>query len=159
MRNKWIRVKDQQMELNLNLKSYISKLRIHGEEKKLVYDPVRRRYVHLSPEELVRQAVLCFLMDEKGVPRSRIAVEKQILVNGQKKRFDLLIFDHAAQPLMIVEVKSFQVRIDQSTADQVGWYNFKLQAPFLLITNGEQSFAFEAEFASQSTKMLAKFPL
>jgi hypothetical protein len=145
---------------DLKLENWVQKIKTRQQNGKTeVFDPVRRKYVILNPEEMVRQALLKFLMEEKKIPRSRMSVEKQFLVQGLKKRFDLLIFDDQAKPWMIVELKSFGVNIDQQTIDQAGWYNFKLQAPYLLISNGKQSIAFEANFQSGTTRILTELPL
>jgi hypothetical protein len=145
---------------DLKLENWVQKIKTRQQNGNTeVFDPVRRKYVILNPEEMVRQALLKFLMEEKKIPRSRMSVEKQFLVQGLKKRFDLLIFDDQAKPWMIVELKSFGVNIDQQTIDQAGWYNFKLQAPYLLISNGKQSIAFEANFQSGTTRMLTELPL
>lgn len=148
------------MVKDLKLENWVPQLKTRQHNGKMeVFDPVRRRYVMLNPEEVVRQALLRFLMEEKKIPRTRMSVEKQFLIQGLKKRFDLLIFDDQAKPWMIVELKSFGVNIDQKTMDQAGWYNFKLQAPYLLISNGKQSFAYEADFQSGTTRMLSELPL
>lgn len=146
--------------LNLSFEPWVKQLKTRENLGKMeVYDPLRRKYIHLSQEELVRQAIIRFMMDERGIPRTRIAVEKQFVVNGLRKRFDLLIFDDNARPLMIVEVKAFSVKLAQITMDQAGWYNFKIQAPYLLISNGNQVYIYEMDFEGNTTKMLNEFPL
>ncbi|HRQ30972.1 MAG TPA: type I restriction enzyme HsdR N-terminal domain-containing protein [Saprospiraceae bacterium] len=146
--------------LDLSFEPWVKLLKTRQHVGKMeVYDPVRRKYIHLNQEELVRQAIIRFMMDVKGIPRTRMAVEKQFLVNGLKKRFDLLIFDHNAMPFMIVEVKAFSVKLAQITMDQAGWYNFELRAPYLLISNGVQSFVYEIDFPNNTAKMLNELPL
>ena len=49
-----------------------------NENKQLIFDIIRKKYVALTPEEWVRQHVIHFLVNEKGFPTSLIAVEKEI---------------------------------------------------------------------------------
>ena len=60
-----------------------------------IYDFVRERYVHLTPEEIVRQKTLKFLMNRLGIPKDRIIVERSLGtlgVKGSKKRIEYPIF-------------------------------------------------------------------
>lgn len=106
------------------------------ENKQFIFDTARKKWVRLTPEEWVRQHTLHFLCNIKGYPLSLISVEKQITLNGLKKRFDLLIFDASGQPNIIVECKSPAVAITQATFDQIARYNMPLKAKFLMVTNG-----------------------
>jgi methylphosphotriester-DNA--protein-cysteine methyltransferase len=45
------------------------------EHQSYIFDPVRKRYVTLTPEEWVRQHWLRYLVEEIQYPRSLIAVE------------------------------------------------------------------------------------
>lgn len=105
-------------------------------EKRQVFDPVRRKYVALTPEEHVRQLLLQFLLLHMAYPRNRLRTEVGIAVNGMPRRCDLIVYSIRAEPWLVAECKSPSVPIDQSVADQAARYNLSLQAPFLLITNG-----------------------
>ena len=69
----------------LNFPSYAFKLK-SSENKTLIFDIVRKKYVILTPEEWVRQHVVHFLLKEKNYPISLIAVEKQLKINTRIKR-------------------------------------------------------------------------
>lgn len=101
-----------------------------------VYDIVRKKYVILQPEELVRQLAIHYLISEKNAPLSKMKVEKGLTVNELMKRCDILIYDKNIQPYFLVECKAANVRIDQTTFDQIARYNLPLQVPYLLVTNG-----------------------
>ncbi len=105
-----------------------------------VYDPIRRKYIVLQPEELVRQLVLQYLTIEKNYPLSRIRVELGLTINELSKRCDILIFDKSAQPYMLVECKSIHVAVDQSVFDQIARYNLKFKVPYMITTNGLSTF-------------------
>jgi hypothetical protein len=101
-----------------------------------IYDPVRKKYIVLTPEEWVRQHVINYLVEHLGYPASRIAVEKQLNYNGLKRRFDVLVYDKHLKPYLIVECKAPDVPITQATFNQIAMYNKVVQAHILFVTNG-----------------------
>ena len=121
--------------LQLNLPEY--KFRIKKlDEKLLIFDSQRKRYVSLTPEEWVRQHFIRFLIDKKGYPSAYLAVEKQVSMNGMKKRCDAILYNDVALPVLIIELKAPNVLITQSTFDQVAVYNAKLKVDYFMISNG-----------------------
>ena len=116
--------------------------------KTFVFDPLRKRYVALTPEEEVRQRVLWLLVERLGVPSGLVAVEYSVKVNGLDKRADVVVFGKEGTPLMIVECKSPQVMLTQTVLDQAVRYHSVLNPRFLLLCNGETTFCFKAEGAS-----------
>ena len=105
-------------------------------ERTEIYDPVRKKYLVLQPEELVRQLVVQYLTTEKKYPLSKMRVEMGLRVNEVSKRCDILIYDKNFEPLLLVECKSIHVPIDQSVFEQIAQYNLKFQVPLLVVTNG-----------------------
>lgn len=95
-----------------------------------IYDVIRKRYVMLTPEEWVRQHFIHFLIERKGYPAQLIAVEKEILVCGLKRRFDLVCYDRRANPYLIVECKAPSVTLSQVVFDQAFQYNLSIGSPF-----------------------------
>jgi len=126
--------------------SYIDSLKIKSSgDDMLVWDVIRKKWLVQQPEEMVRQLFIQYLINECLFPLSRIQIEKQVKVNNQSRRFDLLVYDWEVKPFMLIECKSFNIPIAQTTLDQVTLYNYKYKAPFICITNGHQTqvFAFE----------------
>ncbi len=123
----------------LNLPSYTFKIK-NNEKHYLIFDEVRKKYVVLTPEEWVRQHFVWFLVKEKKYPISLIAVEKQFIINNLKKRSDILIFNSNGLPDIIVECKAPDVKVSQKTFDQITQYNIKLNARYLIVTNGLQHY-------------------
>jgi hypothetical protein len=115
------------------------------EGKTQVFDPLRRRYCALTPEEEVRQKVLYLLVEHLGVPQGLLAVEYSIKVNGLDKRCDAVVFGREAEPLMIVECKAASVQLTQKTLDQAVRYYSALHPKFLLLYNGENCYCFKTE--------------
>ena len=106
------------------------------EGRTYVFDPLRRRYVALTPEEEVRQKVLYLLVEHLHVPAGLVAVEYSVKVNGLDKRCDAVVFANEGHPLMIVECKAPTVKITSKTLDQAVRYHSALQPQYLLLSNG-----------------------
>ena len=114
---------------------YSLKTRTH-EAQQQVWDIARRKWVALTPEELIRQLLLHHLVETKGVAVGRIAVEREIDYYDLKKRFDLMVFDQSGLPFLLCECKRPDVKLSQDALYQLARYNDTLQAPHLLLTNG-----------------------
>ena len=99
----------------------------------------RRRYVRLTPEELVRQTTLQLLVDEFGYPHNLIAVEVPIEVAGVQKRCDAIVYNRQMQALMLLEFKAPSVHLTQEVFDQAAIYNRTLHVPLLMLCNGRES--------------------
>jgi type I site-specific restriction endonuclease len=123
----------------LNLPEYNFRIKKRN-EKLYIFDTQRKRYVSLTPEEWVRQHFIRFLVEVKGYPASLLAVEKQLNMNGMKKRCDAILYDNEAKPILIIELKAPTVPISQATFDQVAVYNAKLKVDFFMISNGIEHF-------------------
>ena len=119
----------------LNLPAYNFRI-IKKNEKPFIFDDLRKKFVALTPEEWVRQHFIRFLIDVKHYPASLIAIEKQLVINGLKKRCDAVVYSRNAEPLMIIEFKATTVSIAQQTFDQAAVYNSKLKVDYFIISNG-----------------------
>ncbi len=108
-----------------------------------LFDIIRKKYIVYSPEEWVRQHVVHFLINYKQVPNSLVSIEKQIKINEQSKRYDIVVFTSQLKPLLIVECKAFNQSISQNTANQAQNYNRLIKAPFVLLTNGLLHYAYQ----------------
>lgn len=115
------------------------------EGRTYVFDPLRRRFVALTPEEEVRQKVLYLLVEHLKVPAGLLAVEYSVKVNGMDKRADAVVFGAEGQPLMIVECKAASVTLTEAVLDQAVRYHSALKPKFLLLTNGTATYCFKAE--------------
>ncbi len=122
-----------------------------------VFDPIRKKWLLLTPEERVRQQLILFLLNIRKIPASHISVEKAITVNGLKKRYDLVVFDQEGKPWMVVECKAPEVEITQAVVEQAGRYNSTLHAPILGVTNGHTQYFFTIDFETGSIQPLADF--
>jgi hypothetical protein len=143
--------------IKLNLPTYSFKLK-SKENKTLIFDKFRKKYVLLTPEEWVRQHVASFLLEEKKYPVSLISIEKQFLVNNLKKRTDIIIFNASGNPEIMVECKAPTVKITQETFDQIARYNLKMKANYLFVTNGLDHFYCQMDFENETYIFLQELP-
>ena len=109
-------------------------------------------------EELVRQVLLLHFTEGLHYPKAKIAVEKMIVVNGLKRRFDILVYDPATAPFLLVECKAPDVNISEATFRQIAYYNLPLQVPYLLVSNGRLSYCCQINFEQENFQFLAALP-
>ncbi len=124
-----------------------------------VLDPVRRRWVALTPEEEVRQLTIQMLHSRYGYPLELMQVEGAITLNGMTRRCDIVIYNTDGLPQMIVECKKPEVAITQKVCDQACRYNTVLHVPYLLLTNGRQMVVVAANLAKGTLSQLPDVPL
>lgn len=106
--------------------------------KEHIFDPLRKKWVRLTPEEWVRQNFLQYLLQVKKYPASLIAVEKEISVGELKKRFDILVYKNN-QPWLLIECKEMNVAVEENVFHQLLRYQSALQATYIIITNGNET--------------------
>lgn len=108
------------------------------EDKEYIFDPLRKKWVRLTPEEWVRQNFLQYLLQVMHYPASLIAIEKEIQIGDLRKRFDILVYknDH---PWLLIECKEMNVPINESVMQQLLRYQITVQADYLIITNGSET--------------------
>ena len=125
--------------------------------KKSILDIIRKKYVAATPEEIVRQYIIHYLVNEKFYPKSLLAVEMPLTLNQLKKRCDIVAYKNN-QPHLIVECKAPKVKLDQATFEQVSTYNLKLKVPYLLITNGVENCCAQVDFRNNTYRFLNFIP-
>lgn len=141
----------------LNLPEYEHRIRQQGEYVD-IFDPVRRKFVTLTPEEWVRQNFIRYLIEEKNTPQGLIHVEASLKLNTMNRRSDIVIYSRTGKALLAVECKATNVKITQNTFDQLTRYNLTLQVPYLIVTNGLQHYCCKVDFEKQSYRFLKEIP-
>jgi hypothetical protein len=142
---------------NLNFPTYSFRLK-NSENKTHIFDVVRKKFVVLQPEEWVRQHCIQYLIQEKNYPISLINVEKVVLINGLKKRYDIAVFDSNGSLVLVVECKAPKVKISQTTFDQIARYNLTLKAHYLMVTNGLNHYFCTMNYNNESFEFLKTLP-
>jgi len=122
--------------MKLNLPEYKFKTRVNQLGKDEIFDESRKKFVTLTPEEWVRQNFVSYLKEEKKYPSSLIAIEKGITVNSMQKRFDAVVHNRKGQPVMLIEFKAPDVKINQKVMEQISRYNLSLKVSYLIVSNG-----------------------
>lgn len=112
----------------------------------------------LQPEEWVRQHCVQYLIEEKKFPKSLINVEKELKVNGLRKRYDIVVFNPDGSIYLIVECKAPKIKITQDTFDQIARYNLTLNATYLMVTNGINHYYCQMDFDNERYDFLRDIP-
>ncbi len=145
--------------IELDLLSKKSLLKTKNEAKQQwIFDPIRKKWLVLQPEELVRQLLIQYLISEKNYPKNRIAVEKLLIINDLERRFDVLVYDTAIQPFMLVECKAPRIGVSDETFRQIAQYNLPLRVQYLLVTNGITTYCCRMNYEQQSYEFLSEVP-
>ncbi len=141
----------------LNFPTYSFRFK-SNENKISIFDCIRKKFIVLQPEEWVRQHCIHYLISEKNYPKSLINVEKELFVNGLKKRYDIVIFNPDGSIHLIVECKAYSVIINQNTFDQIAQYNMTLKASYLMVTNGLNHYYCQMDFNNERYNFLKDIP-
>lgn len=142
----------------LNFPNYEFRLKKEG-QKRFIFDLIRKKYVQLSSEEWVRQNCIRFLIEEKGISKFSIAIEKEIEFNGIKKRFDIVSYSSEGKINLLVECKAPNIEINQKTFDQILIYNKILKSKYLMVTNGINHYYCKINKDRNNIKFFDNFPL
>ena len=141
----------------LNLPQYPIKIKEEG-GKQYIFDPIRKKYLVLQPEEWVRQNFIQFLIQEKQYPASLIEIEKGLKLNELTKRADIVVSDNYGKPSVLIECKAPKVKINQEVFEQIARYNNVFKVPFLIVTNGLDHYCAKIDFKSNSFEFLEEIP-
>lgn len=123
--------------------------------KDQIFDPCRKKWVILTPEEWVRQNLLQYLIQVCNYPAELIAIEKTIQLGDLNKRFDILIYQ-GDKPWMIIECKEANTTLSEKTIQQLLQYQQVLEASFLIASNGHETIG--AEIKLGKLHSLQHFP-
>ena len=104
-------------------------------DKFFIYDLVRKSWLHLTPEEWVRQHWVHYFHFVKGRNLSSLILEKKLVLNGTTKRIDLLVTEKTI-PIILVECKAPEIKLTEKTFEQTARYNSVLQAEEIILSNG-----------------------
>ncbi len=141
----------------LNLPEYEFKTRVQN-SKTEIFDEVRKKYLILTPEEWVRQNLIKYLINDRGIPAGLIAIEKALKINKMNKRTDIVIYKKTGEPGMIVECKAPSIKIDQKVFEQIARYNMSLKVPVLLVSNGQTHYCCKIDYSENRFSFLESIP-
>ena len=123
-----------------------------------VFDPLRDKYVALTPEEFVRQHFTAWMRDARHYPASLMANEIGIEVNGTRKRCDTVVFGKDGKPMVIVEYKAPDITVNQAVFDQIVRYNMTLHADYLVVSNGINHYCCVMDYENGTYHFIPEIP-
>lgn len=106
-----------------------------NKDKIFIYDPVRKNWFLLTPEEWVRQHWIHYFLNIKNYASSALIVEKKIEIDKVTKRLDLLITEKT-KPIILIECKAPKIKLTMQTFEQTARYNAVVGAEEIILTNG-----------------------
>lgn len=119
---------------------------------------LRKKTIVLTPEEWVRQHLIAYLHLHLGYPLEKMAIEKEIKYDGFIRRWDLVVYDQAFQAHILIECKAPQIPISHAVFMQIATYQSKLQAPFLILSNGLTHLVYQVNFEQKILEPKTEFP-
>ena len=142
----------------LKLPAYDVKLR-GTREKPEIFDFLRKRYVALTPEEWVRQHFTHWLIEHRGYPKGLLGNEIALKCGEKTLRCDSILYNHQAQPIMIIEYKAPTVPVTQRVFHQIAAYNLLLHVDYLVVSNGLQHYCCKMDYEHQRYDFLPEIPV
>lgn len=134
------------------------KIRDINNGKKEIFDNIRKKYVAMTEEEIVRQHFIAFLIEKLSIPMGNIGIEQGLKVAKLDKRTDIVVYDRQGTASLIVECKAPHVEITQTVFDQIARYNLTLKVKFLVVTNGKKTYCCKINYENQSYDFIANVP-
>ncbi len=126
--------------------------------KKFIFDIIRKKHYVLTPEEWVRQNLIHYLIFNLKYPKSLIKVETKLNYNNLTKRADILVYDHNLSIKLLVECKSFKVKLNKSAFDQASVYNKIFKSEYLMVSNGINHFCCKYDWKNKTLINVDSFP-
>ncbi|MDE5839500.1 MAG: type I restriction enzyme HsdR N-terminal domain-containing protein [Muribaculaceae bacterium] len=124
-----------------------------------VFDPLRGKYVALTPEEYVRQHFTAWMTGYLGYPASLMNNEVSLTLNDTRRRCDTVVFRKDGSPSVIVEYKAPTVAITQKVFDQIARYNMVLHSRYLIVSNGLRHFCCRMDYDEDTYSFLPQIPV
>tara|TARA_Y100001954_G_scaffold45571_1_gene47485 strand:+ start:193 stop:618 length:426 start_codon:yes stop_codon:yes gene_type:complete len=122
-----------------------------------IFDYTRKKYIQNSPEEWVRQNFILYLYKKKGYPINLMSTEKKTKINGINFRTDIVCYNKIGKPILLIECKSQNIKINIKTFDQLINYQSSLNANYMVITNGNKTICFNIK--NNKINLIKKIPL
>jgi len=145
--------------IQIDLEQYKDQLStISKEGWTYIFDPIRTKHIKLLPEELVRQLLIQYLIKDRQYSKKLIQVEKGLDINGQTKRFDLVVYDNDAKPKILVECKRPHEKISQNVFNQISTYNLALHADLMIVTNGAETYCCAMDYDNNTYDFIDHIP-
>jgi hypothetical protein len=133
--------------IKIDYPDYAHQIRQEGKGP-VILDPVRKKWVALTPEEWVRQNFIQYLLQVMQYPASLLSVEKEIQVGELRKRYDIVVYDTTSRPWLLIECKQTEEPLGAPVLDQALRYHIQVPVRYIVITNGHYTYAWEKQEGS-----------
>jgi type I site-specific restriction endonuclease len=143
--------------VQIEFSKYDLSIKVSGQQE-FIFDIIRKKYVLLTPEEWVRQHIVHYLINDYKFPKSLISVEKQLFLNDLLKRTDIVLYNHDAKPVLIVECKAPHLKLTQKNFGQIARYNLTLGVNYLWVSNGNKNYLCNINHQEKSFTFLSSLP-
>ena len=141
-----LNIPEQNIEIkNINSKNYI-------------FDLIRKKHLVLTPEEWVRQNLVSYFINDLNYPKGLIKTESSLKYNNLKKRSDILIYNNDMTHYMIVECKSYKMKLNKSHLNQSAMYNKIYRGRYLMVSNGMEHIVCEYDWENETFKFRNSIP-
>jgi len=122
------------------------------EGKDWLFDPIRKKWVIITPEEWVRQNFIQYLIKTLQYPAASIAVEKGFTLGELQKRVDILVY-HQHTPWMLIECKETNIPLNDKILQQILAYHISIPCPYIIVTNGNNTIGFALDATGKATSI------
>ncbi len=127
----------------------------------MILDPIRRKYVKLTPEEWVRQNFIqipCYMRG--NILPGLLGLRCFSALNKLKRRTDILVHNRWGKPVMIVECKSPDIILDDNLEvfDQIVRYNHGIRGPLYCCYKRNDHYACKIRYTGKKYEFLIIFP-
>ncbi len=130
----------------------------HYKSGDYIFDEIRKKYVRLTPEEWVRQHCLHYLVKHLYYPQALIRLEQKVQHLHLQHRPDVVVYNRAAKPLLLIECKAPSIHLNSEVWNQIARYNFHFNSSMLAITNGMQHFCWQIDYERGRHRLLQAIP-
>ena len=143
--------------LALNLPGFAPKV-AEKDGKRTIFDPVRQKYVALTPEEWVRQHFVNYHDHSEKLPERTAGKRSAGQLNGTSKRCDTVAYSRFLEPLVIVEYKAPHINITNTVFDQIARYNMVLRVEYLIVSNGLNHYCCKIDYNNRAYTFWKEYP-
>lgn len=121
---------------------------------------VRKRLIHKTPEEVIRQSVIQYLIAEKGYPIENIDVETPLSRKNKnvKGRADIIIYDFEGNALCVIECKEPNEVLTDRVIDQLLNYDEVFDAYLLCVVIGNSFYPIAKDENFDEPIVCVQFP-
>jgi Type I restriction enzyme R protein N terminus (HSDR_N) len=119
-----------------------------------ILDGIRKKYVKCTPEEIVRQQLIQYLIETCHYPKGCISVEKRIKIGNRFLRYDIVVYKDI-HPWMLIECKAPEIEINETIFLQSLIYQHTLQAQYIVLCNSIQTVCMNVETKQWMVEMVS----